>query len=259
VDEGLETLFAVHRQHLQDEINWQCQNFSRPAGPWTHLDSDLELRHQLGQAIDSFHDAAVGPHWQQLGDFLRAERSRQIQRLAAAGMGGFLAALCPPLIQWHPPVLEIQTFSPVVDDWDLAGRGLTIVPSVFLSPYPTVANDLRDPDLAPSLTYPAVRELSTARHLWAAAGDSRALAALLGRTRSAALEAIAAGCGTRELGLRLGISPAAASQHATVLRRAGLITTLRHGGTVMHNVTALGANLLRAQRPGESGDDEARR
>jgi Helix-turn-helix domain len=62
----------------------------------------------------------------------------------------------------------------------------------------------------------------------------------------AQLSAIAQGCTTTELADRVGISLAAASQHASVLRDAGLITTRRQGSAVLHVLTPLGAELLRA-------------
>jgi DNA-binding transcriptional ArsR family regulator len=71
-----------------------------------------------------------------------------------------------------------------------------------------------------------------------------ALAPLLGRTRAAALAAIADGCTTTELTVRLGISVAGASQHATVLRDACLIITRCYGGTALYTLTPLGTELL---------------
>lgn len=44
----------------------------------------------------------------------------------------------------------------------------------------------------------------------------------------------------------MGISLAAASQHASVLRGAGLIATRRQGSAVLHVLTPLGAELLQA-------------
>ncbi|WP_306819912.1 ArsR/SmtB family transcription factor [Streptomyces sp. CA-210063] len=72
----------------------------------------------------------------------------------------------------------------------------------------------------------------------------QALGDLRGRTRAAALNAIAEGCSTTELARRLNISSAAANQHATVLRNASLITTSRDGKAVLHTVTSLGTALL---------------
>jgi DNA-binding transcriptional ArsR family regulator len=58
------------------------------------------------------------------------------------------------------------------------------------------------------------------------------------------LRSIADGCTTTELAARVGVSVAAASQHATVLREAGLITTRRQGSAVLHSLTPLGVELL---------------
>jgi DNA-binding transcriptional ArsR family regulator len=51
-------------------------------------------------------------------------------------------------------------------------------------------------------------------------------------------------CTTGELARRADISAASASQHATVLRKAGLISTSRQGNTVRHTLSPLGAELL---------------
>ena len=71
-----------------------------------------------------------------------------------------------------------------------------------------------------------------------------ALARLVGKTRALALASIGDGCTTTELAARMGASIAGASQHAGVLRDAGLIVTVRQGGAVLHTLTPLGAQLL---------------
>lgn len=76
----------------------------------------------------------------------------------------------------------------------------------------------------------------------------RSLAALLGRTRAAALRTIDSGCTTSGLARRLGVSPASASEHATVLREAGLIISRRDRNAVYHTLTPLGHDLLSAGR-----------
>jgi DNA-binding transcriptional ArsR family regulator len=95
---------------------------------------------------------------------------------------------------------------------------------------------LLDSELPPVLVYPALRpDLRPERF----DGSRQALAALLGTTRAAALAAIGDGCSTTDLARRVGVSAAAASQHATVLRNAGLITSHRDRNVMMHTVTAL--------------------
>jgi DNA-binding transcriptional ArsR family regulator len=63
------------------------------------------------------------------------------------------------------------------------------------------------------------------------------------------LRALHESCTTSELGRRLGISPAAASQHTAILREAGLITSLRNVNMVVHSLTSLGAALIRGEDP----------
>ncbi|QLY32276.1 ArsR/SmtB family transcription factor [Nocardia huaxiensis] len=78
---------------------------------------------------------------------------------------------------------------------------------------------------------------------------SRDLSALLGATRAAVLEAIADGGSTTEVALRLGVSPSSASEHAAVLRRAGLVISVRARNQVRHHLTPLGIALLGLEVP----------
>ncbi|MFI6868033.1 ArsR/SmtB family transcription factor [Nocardia sp. NPDC050406] len=80
---------------------------------------------------------------------------------------------------------------------------------------------------------------------------SRDLSALLGATRAAVLEAIADGGSTTDLALRLGISPSSASEHAAILRDAGLTVSMRSRNQVRHRLTPLGAALLGIELPAE--------
>ncbi|MEV0152152.1 helix-turn-helix domain-containing protein [Micromonospora sp. NPDC050686] len=54
---------------------------------------------------------------------------------------------------------------------------------------------------------------------------------------------------TSQLAEAVGVSVASASQHAAILRAAGLITTDRAGPAVRHALTPLGEHLLREGRP----------
>jgi DNA-binding transcriptional ArsR family regulator len=100
------------------------------------------------------------------------------------------------------------------------------------------------------LAVPALRSIADAQGIWAATRSTtpRPLAALLGETRSAALDVISDGCTTSQLARRLRISAATASHHATVLRSAGLVLTQRAGSAVLHTLTPLGSRLLESPR-----------
>lgn len=68
--------------------------------------------------------------------------------------------------------------------------------------------------------------------------------ALLGRTRAAVLRSVRTGCNTTELSRRAGVSLSTASEHAGVLRDAGLVVSSRKRNEMVHHLTPLGAALL---------------
>lgn len=79
------------------------------------------------------------------------------------------------------------------------------------------------------------------------------LGPLLGRTRAAVLAGVRDPATTTALAERVGVSLAAASQHATVLRNAGLVHTTRIGIAVLHSLTPLGRALLDGEPPASLG------
>ena len=80
--------------------------------------------------------------------------------------------------------------------------------------------------------------------------SDRAVAALLGSTRAAVLDVVGhSPSSTTEIAKRMRISAPTASEHAAILRGAGLIVTRRDGNTVLHSLTPTGAALLNGSRP----------
>ncbi|QEV47504.1 ArsR family transcriptional regulator [Streptomyces vinaceus] len=197
----------------------------------------------LGE-LRGYHRAAVEPYWTHIQAQIEAERAARGRALLDGGADELLASL-PPMLRWRAPVLECDY--PVDRDVRLRGRGLLLQPSFFCR---RTAVTLHDPELPPVLVYPAAAQLASA----SATGESirpleeqrqRTLGKLVGHTRSVVLRAIGDGATTSELARRAGVSLASASQHACVMREAGLVTTLRRGNAVLHTVTPLGAALLK--------------
>jgi DNA-binding transcriptional ArsR family regulator len=203
-------------------------------------------RPELAEATQVAYQELIQPFWPRIRASLHAEQAARRRTLAAEGAGALLASLQGPLIRWRPPVLEI--LRPGQVEMELGGRGIALVPSVFVGRAPSLHENPNDEDEMPRLILPA--EGAGRARLWASRGHAgsrgSALAALVGRNRAAVLQSIADGCTTTELARRVGISLAAASQHASVLRRAGLIATRRQGSAVLHVLTPLGTELLQA-------------
>ncbi|MGX7826619.1 winged helix-turn-helix domain-containing protein [Actinokineospora sp. 24-640] len=200
------------------------------------------VRLQLGPSASpsAFRAVAVEPYWSSITHYVRQDGRSRVESALASGFESVLTNL-HPAVRWTAPVLEID--HPVDRTVHLAGRGLTLAPAFFWCGTPVSLGESVDP---PTLVYPVVRDST-----WTAVAEARAphcdsLIALLGRTRAKVLWAIAERphVNTTELARSLGISPAGASQHATILRDAGLVTTFRHNGSALHRISERGAVLL---------------
>ncbi|MFJ8647322.1 ArsR/SmtB family transcription factor [Streptomyces sp. NPDC093546] len=190
-------------------------------------------------ALRGYHRAAIEPYWTYIQSRVEADRAVRGRALLDGGADELLASL-PPTLRWRSPVLEADY--PVDRDLYLDGRGLLLQPSFFCRGTPVV---YRDPDLPPVLVYPVTHsDAPAAGEPAGGGGASSSLGRLVGHTRSAVLKAIGHGGTTSELARRAGVSLASASQHAGVLREAGLVVTLRQGSSVLHTLTPLGAALL---------------
>ncbi|KPC84806.1 MULTISPECIES: ArsR/SmtB family transcription factor [Streptomyces] len=248
LDAGMEALRDTPADRIREELGLLTGNGAparRPSGghvPGALPEALAEGRSEpLGRLISTlrgYHRAAVEPYWPHIRASVEADRAVRGRALLDGGADGLLATL-PPMIRWRAPVLEADY--PVDRELRLDGRGLLLQPSFFCRGTPVV---YRDPGLTPVLVYPVT-------HPGAPAGAEPGpwLGRLVGHTRSAVLRAIDSGCTTSELARRTGVSLASASQHACVLREAGLVRTLRHGSSVLHTLTPLGAELLRGGAP----------
>lgn len=181
---------------------------------------------RLVQAMREYFHVAVEPHWATVRTQVDADRALRVDVLASQGVEGLLDSLRPD-IEWQQA--EEET----------AGEGLVLAPTYF-----TLRPELLHAGGSTLLTYPAMHRPVHRRHVPNA--PSRALAALLGPTRAAALVTIASGCSTPDLATRLGVTPSAVSKHAAVLRESGLIASRRERTNVVHTVTPLGNALLSA-------------
>lgn len=258
--EGLESVSAMSRRRFGTEIeatvDWRKRrglDAKRWPSAWVNvLAADAAPGRVLAPFVDACHRAIVAPYWGHIRRHLALEAAVRTQLVAATGIEALFRSL-HPTVRWHSPALELLSRPGPPADVHLHGRGIELVPIVFLSTVEGPFWNVDDPSAPAVLFYPAVLGPSDGAKIFTAGaeptasggnGDDRSLAELMGRTRAAALTAIAGGSTTSALAHRLGISVAGASQHASVLRRSGLITTVRNGSSVVHDLTPLGRSLL---------------
>ncbi|NUP23006.1 MAG: winged helix-turn-helix transcriptional regulator [Streptomyces sp.] len=230
---GIDAVLSTPRRQLRTELG--LLSISTPLPGWTRqlADGEMSAVRRLGRALRVYHASVLAPGWPDIA--ARVERDRRHRTGAQCRLGTEeMLRTFAPVLRWEPPVLTADY--PVVRDIHLQGRGLLLVPSYFCRRTPVA---LMDETLWPVLVYPA-RSPSPEEP----APSAARLAPLLGHTRAAVLQALQEPCTTTELARCAGVSLSSASEHAAVLRRAGLVASTRERHRMHHSLTPLGSHLL---------------
>ncbi|MFE6072407.1 ArsR family transcriptional regulator [Streptomyces sp. NPDC056525] len=220
------------------EVSGWNGGLGRP-GRWAH---DLAQGAPAASAalVDDtrrYFRTAIEPLWPRIRSDALTDRALRAEMLLRGGVDALLTTLGTTW-NWQPPTLHLPSASTY--DIPLCGRGLLLVPSWFATG-PMV---MYRPEAATVLVYPLYDDGAGAGRAGGSGERPDALAALLGRNRAQVLALLRSPATTTALAERAALSLAAASQHAGVLRGAGLITTVRTGTSVLHSLTPLGASLL---------------
>ncbi|WP_405612137.1 DUF5937 family protein [Streptomyces sp. NBC_01508] len=191
---------------------------------------------EIADLLELVWHRLIEPDWPRLRALLEADIAYHSRRLAEVGFGQLLGELSPRLVWADSTLTVVGTRGD--HDRVLGGRGLVLVPSVFV--WPEILGG-HEPPWQPSVIYPA-RGIGG---LWTPAADRTpdALARLLGRARADVLCALDEPAGTTALAHRLGLAPSSVSAHLSVLRDAGLLTSRRHAHQVLYERTPLGIAL----------------
>lgn len=237
---GVDAILSTPIDRLRADMTILGARRNLPAWSQQLADGKPEMLNRLAEALRVYHAAAIAPYLTQIRASVHIDRSRRARSLTTGGYEEMLAGMRPTL-RWADSAIEADYPRRMV--CELEGRGLVMVPSFFCWGKPIA---LKDTTLPPVLVFPIegdARYLALGTALRESA-TSRSLAALLGRTRAAVLETIADGCTTTEIARRLDVSLATASEHAAVLRHAGLVVSVRDGNTMLHALTPVATSLL---------------
>ncbi|GHF69035.1 transcriptional regulator [Streptomyces griseus] len=247
VDTVLGTTRTVLRGDLRRLAAARPRSRPLPAETRALADGRPQDLRRLGEALLGYHRQALAPFGPRIREQLDADLTVRARAVLSGGTEALLQSL-RPVLRWRPPVLEADY--PVDQDLRLDGRGLLLQPSFFCVRTPIT---LACEELTPVIVYPVEHSLGWAADRDTSCGadgtegpDGRGggLGALMGCTRAAVLEDVVNGRTTGDLARRLGISPAAVSQHTAVLRGSGLLLSVRRGRHVLHTVTPKGLALL---------------
>jgi DNA-binding transcriptional ArsR family regulator len=201
---------------------------------------------ELADPLQIYWRQVLAPDWERIRTALEGDVLCRAQQAATGGVQALLGDLDDSVRYENAHLVVDQPWS---GSLELRGRGLLLVPSVFV--WPGVAIVDRGP-CPPALVYPA----RGSGLVWEPLGPPpEALAALIGPRRASILATLETPCSTTDLARRLEVGSGSVSQHLTVLREAGLIERHRVGRVVFYRRTAAG-NLL-VSTGGHPGDRSA--
>ncbi|MFI5772950.1 DUF5937 family protein [Streptomyces sp. NPDC051658] len=232
----------VARQDIALSLASRPEVLHSPAGQ-AMLADPVRTARDLADLLEQAWRVLIEPHWPRLRALLEADIAYHSRRLAAVGFERLLGELSPQL-SWSESTLTIigtQGRHTRV----LGGQGLVLIPSVFC--WPDAVSGF-EPPWQPAIVYPA-RGIGG---LWTEPADRtpQVLARLLGRGRADVLCALDEPAGPSALAHRLGLAVSSVSEHLSVLRAAGLLTSRRYGHQVLYERTPLGIALAVPERGG---------
>jgi DNA-binding transcriptional ArsR family regulator len=202
------------------------------------LDDPAAAVRYLADLTEQVWHALIAPDWPRLHDLLTADIAHRSRNLADDGLEGLFADLHPRL-SWADGTLAVAENSAPPEAGDLDGRGVLLMPSVFV--WPDVISGFAAP-WQPTIIYPA-RGMGTP---WQSVPEPPdALVRLLGPNRAAILIGLDEPSSTTALAGRHGLALSSVSAHLSVLRDAGLLTSHRHRRQVRYERTPLGLTLIR--------------
>ncbi|MBL1102232.1 ArsR/SmtB family transcription factor [Streptomyces coffeae] len=204
----------------------------------TMLDDPVATVRRLADITERAWQALIEPDWPRLRTLLEADIAYRSRQLADGGLERLFQDLRPRM-SWADRTLTVHIPHIPTQTQTLDGRGVLLVPSVFV--WPDVVSGFIPP-WQPTVIYPARGVGGLWREPDASAPDT--LVRLLGANRAAILTGLEEPASTTALALRHRLAPSSVSAHLSVLRAAGLLTSRRQGHQVLYERTPLALALI---------------
>jgi DNA-binding transcriptional ArsR family regulator len=237
IEDGLTVIRSAPVRQVRAQVSAAYAHTSATAARRRFADADPSVLDTLVTAMRAYFHEVLAPDWAALTRTHQQVVGEAAARYARTGAQGLLTGLHPG-IRWCSPVLEVDTWQD--GEVRLGGHGLFLLPTPFAGPRPRVLIRAEQPAL---VVYPIEPPAGLDGR---PAADP--LAGLFGRTRSAVLAQVArpGRHTTSSIARHTGISVSSSSEHLSALRAAGLVTSRRDGGAIVHRATALGHGLAAA-------------
>ncbi|MGW4895889.1 DUF5937 family protein [Kitasatospora sp. NPDC004240] len=193
---------------------------------------------ELADTVEAYWETALAPYWPRMRSLLEGDVLRRARLFAEHGAQHLLNDLGSS-VTWDDDTLYVGHHY-ARGSRRLGGRGLLLVPSVFV--WPQVFSVI-SPNWQPTLRYPP-RGVAT---LWERRSQlPHALASVIGLSRARLLAELDTPASTTDLAGRTDLTPGGVSQHLAALRSAGLVDAHRTGRYVLYARTEAAEVLLTA-------------
>lgn len=207
------------------------------------LDAPERAGPRIAGALERYHRVVIAPIWPSVNRILESDITFRGRELAIGGPTQLFASLNPNLAWDRDGRLRLDLAYTRSGEYASAGRGLILIPSVFL----TRLVSAHSPETAtPHAGYPARGSATLMESMREV--PPGALRRLIGGAKADVLHALVEPMAVSELARRLEVTPSAASQSLRVLHENGLVDRARSGREVLYRRTPDGDRLVRGHR-----------
>ncbi len=236
LEDQLDSLLQLPVDELQRDLDAVWGDRAKPAA-LGEVVTKLG-RGRLTDALWEYWDVAIRPHWSRIRAAVDEDVFFRATKLMSGGLYDLLGDL-------HPEVTlqdgHLRIDKPHHPNASVASPTLALIPSVFLWPQLIVVCakadffELHYAARGVGVVWEGLREEDE---------SEGALGTLIGRSRAAILTRLDVPRSTTQLAGELGHSPGTVSEHLTVLRRNGLVTSIRSGRSVLYRRTSLATSIV---------------
>lgn len=230
-------------EQIRHEVSWLYRKAGVPAVLQGFVETPESAVRELAELLMAYWQRALEHQWERICAALDGDVLYRAQQTASGGIQAVLRDI-DASVRYADARLTVDGSSNA--SLDLRGRGLLLVPSVFVQPAVAIID--RGP-WQPTLIYPA----RGSGIVWEPLRPApEALAALIGPRRASVLALLETPCSTTVLARRLDVGAGSVSQHLAVLHDAGLIARHRVGRVVLYRRSAAGNLLVHTNGQAES-------
>ncbi len=238
-DDELEKVATLPLSTIEADIEYLIRKGTITQSDLVHYRNLASLRARAVDELAFFWHSVMQPHWDAIKSVLEGDLMHHSRKLVAGGASNMFQGLDSFVKMEASDLLTICTKAHLPVPIDPQGQGLVLMPNLVSHCGVWVQVVEGKP---PIISYRAF-----GAGLWnrrASATQSDAMNILFGENRARLLYELAIPASTKDLALKLDLTPGAISQQLGQLKQAGLVDANRSGRSVYYYLNGRGEQLL---------------